>query len=1028
MPFRPLALRLALLTASALLVFSGCDCGRECTVPADCNDPGKTCEQGRCVDVPDAGPQCSPACPISQFCETTSLTCRNCDGTFIAGSQTNRGCTAGQPVCDTAANGGLGQCRTCAPTSMDGGVDQGCTGTQPICDPALSAGNGACVVCTARGGCGIGRVCDTSVAGGICRTCLTSMDGGVAPGCTPNEPICNQAAGRCLTCTATAGCTAGTICDPAANGGKGVCLYCRPATGGGVAPGCTAGSPVCDLARDGGLGACIVCNASTGCTGGTICDVPSNNGSGTCKYCYDGMTSTDPGCTSGSPVCNTAGDGGLGACVGCVATADCTTPPNLVCDTVMNRCKVCVLLPAPEGCGASQICDPAANGGQGACLGCILDQDCSLPDGGPGATPFCRTAPPPGTCVECLGNQHCSGTRPACNGNNICGCTASAQCGVGSTPVCDTAANNGNGVCVVCTPAEGCSGDTPFCSNNTVCICRDNSDCDVGEECTGSPASCQPVDLSGGQGGIEVFTDAGTGAVDVLINGAYITYFKPPIGTFTSDPPGFFVQAQAGGPAMYVATDPTLIVADGGSLSVGDRVQFTVLGKVLIGTTQMPAAMLPDGGSAVFGMTVLSTDHPVRNLSTATPAGLVSDVSGATDLATNIPLYQARMIRLTGYLDGGFASSGTDHFQADLHTPVIAAPPIPRLRLPGNVLDALDLGQGCSITLRVGPAWRFQATLQPTAYSAGDIQVLSCPFPPTVRFAYALSDTSVEVTFDHFIDPATVDAADFDIPGLVVLTAIGNGRKVVLGTIPQISATRYTVTVSNVATPFGVPIGNTGNTASFTGYSPPPTGLVVNEIDYDQPGTDNNEWIELFNSSASPVDLGGIELLLVNGNAGASAFGRREYARFRLVNSLNDAGVLTNVLPPGGYFVAGRGDGGTLTLLAPVPDDALRITWGTSNVVENGPADGVGILHYATGTLLDSVAYVQSATLDTNFTIATGVGDRPFNFAETRATDAGDIGTDAGASLGRQPNGSDTNNNEADVRLIGPITPGSANP
>jgi lamin tail-like protein len=1025
LPFRPFARRLALVAASALLVLSGCDCGRECTVPADCPDPDQTCDQGKCVANPDAGPTCSPACPTAQFCDTASLTCKNCDGTLIPGSQVNRNCTPGQPVCDTAASGGLGQCRSCAPTSMDGGTDQGCGGATTVCDPALNSGNGSCVVCTGRGGCGNGRVCDTSVGGGICRTCIASTDGGVAVGCTAAEPICNQAQGRCLVCNATAGCASGTICDPAANGGKGACLYCRPSTTGGVAPGCTAASPVCDLSRDGGLGACIVCNVNTDCTGGTVCDVSGNSGTGACKYCYDGPGSTDPGCSSGSPLCNTAGDGGLGTCVSCLASADCTTPPNLVCDTSVNRCVVCTLA---QGCSLPQVCDPALNAGQGACIGCTGNQDCAT-DGG-SATPLCRTTPPPGVCVECLSNAECTGTRPACNASGICGCASSADCtGAAGTPVCDRPFNNGNGICRFCTPTEGCTPDAPFCSNNTACICRDNLDCPVGRECVAATSTCQPVSPGGAQGGLETFADSGVGAVDILIDGAYITSFKPAIGSFTNDPPGFFVQAQAGGPAMYVATHPIFIPVDGGPLAVGDRVQFQVLNKVLIGTTQMPAAMLPDGGSAVSGMTVLSSNHPVRNLDTASPAGLTVDVSSAVDLGqlASIPAYQGRLVRLAGFLDGGFAASGTDHLQADLHTSVITGPPLPRLRLPTDIIDALDVGQGCRVTLRVGPAWRFQGTLQPTTYSAADIAVTGCPFAPTVLYAYALNDTSVEVTFDHIVDPATVDVTDFDIPGLVVMTALPNGRKIVLGTTPHVPGTRYTVTVSNVSTLYGVAIGATGNKADFTAYAPAPTGLVINEIDYDNPGTDNFEYIELYNGSGASVDLGGLELVLVNG--GDTAPIHREYNRFRLINAANDAGVKTAVLPAGGYFVLGRGDAGVLTLLVPVPDDALRMTFSSADTVQNGVADGVGLLHYATGTLVDSVVYEPIVANEiTTFTVATGVGDRTFNFAEGNApTTAADISSDAGAIV-RQPNGTDTNNNNADFRFVIPYTPGSANP
>ena len=46
--------------------------------------------------------------------------------------------------------------------------------------------------------------------------------------------------------------------------------------------------------------------------------------------------------------------------------------------------------------------------------------------------------------------------------------------------------------------------------------------------------------------------------------------------------------------------------------------------------------------------------------------------------------------------------------------------------------------------------------------------------------------------------------------------------------------------------------------------------LVINEVDYDQPGTDTAEFVELKNTGSSAVDLGELTLELVNGSSGAS--------------------------------------------------------------------------------------------------------------------------------------------------------------
>ena len=42
--------------------------------------------------------------------------------------------------------------------------------------------------------------------------------------------------------------------------------------------------------------------------------------------------------------------------------------------------------------------------------------------------------------------------------------------------------------------------------------------------------------------------------------------------------------------------------------------------------------------------------------------------------------------------------------------------------------------------------------------------------------------------------------------------------------------------------------------------------VVINEIDYDQPGTDTAEFIELFNSSSSIISLDNYSIDLINGS------------------------------------------------------------------------------------------------------------------------------------------------------------------
>jgi hypothetical protein len=44
--------------------------------------------------------------------------------------------------------------------------------------------------------------------------------------------------------------------------------------------------------------------------------------------------------------------------------------------------------------------------------------------------------------------------------------------------------------------------------------------------------------------------------------------------------------------------------------------------------------------------------------------------------------------------------------------------------------------------------------------------------------------------------------------------------------------------------------------AAFTLQSRAQSNLVINEIDYDQPAVDSAEFIEMYNASGTPVNLG----------------------------------------------------------------------------------------------------------------------------------------------------------------------------
>ena len=160
--------------------------------------------------------------------------------------------------------------------------------------------------------------------------------------------------------------------------------------------------------------------------------------------------------------------------------------------------------------------------------------------------------------------------------------------------------------------------------------------------------------------------------------------------------------------------------------------------------------------------------------------------------------------------------------------------------------------------------------------------------------------------------------------------------------------------------------------------------VIINEIDYDQPGTDTAEFIELFNTGAAAVSLNGYSINLVNG---------RDSSVYRSIDlSGFDIGASS-------YFVVC----GDASLVANC--DYSFTT--TSGWIQNGAPDAAAL--HEDSILLDSLSYEGEL----------------LPFTEGTMLGISDNNTDI-ASISRIINGFDSNNNAIDFQL-GCITPGSVN-
>jgi len=192
----------------------------------------------------------------------------------------------------------------------------------------------------------------------------------------------------------------------------------------------------------------------------------------------------------------------------------------------------------------------------------------------------------------------------------------------------------------------------------------------------------------------------------------------------------------------------------------------------------------------------------------------------------------------------------------------------------------------------------------------------------------------------------------------------------------------------------------TGTGGSGGGGGPVPT-LVINEMDYDQvsPPDDAAEFIEILNTGSASVSLDGLVLVFMNGKDNGSAI----YKEVTLAGSL-DAGKYLLLHDPSLAAPAGCG---------------LAIPFDADDVVQNGSNDAVVLLVKATNEVVDAIGY-EGDTADMTY------GGATVKTMETKGTTAADSNTEAG-SIVRSPNGTDTQNNDADFKFTKTPTPCAEN-
>ena len=220
-------------------------------------------------------------------------------------------------------------------------------------------------------------------------------------------------------------------------------------------------------------------------------------------------------------------------------------------------------------------------------------------------------------------------------------------------------------------------------------------------------------------------------------------------------------------------------------------------------------------------------------------------------------------------------------------------------------------------------------------------------------------------------------------------------------------ATTFTYTdtaLSGTATVTAALVGTASTSTATVTVSTGANHLVINEVDYDQIGTDATEYVEIFNPSAATISLTGKTLYLINGTNSE-------------VYDTVDLSGAGSMAPLTYLVVAGAG--------VTVPMTAKKIDPGwTSNAVQNGAPDGLALVDTTNMTVIDAFSYEGAFTAAMLPGFAT-----PPSLVEGTALPAtvADSNT-ADGSLCRHPNGQDTDNASADWAFCATLSVGVANP
>lgn len=940
-------------TGCDVTVLSGsCDDGNECTEGDACGVDGCAGAELTCDD----GDACTDEfCDPANGCQISFNTASCEDGNACTQGDTCSGglCVTGGPVdCDDANACTVEFCDDLAGCIINDLLcADGLTCTTDSCDPAVG-----CIATPVDAECDDNNVCtaDTcSDTDGCVNTLIpdTCSDGDA---CTAD--LCDAAAG-CSNpdssddCDDDNACT-GDTCDPATG-----CVFTDGSDSCTDGNACT--SDGCDPAQG-----CVFEDTSGDCTDGNACTTDSCDPDAGCVFtdsssdCEDGDACTadacDPltGCTS-EDIADQCDDGNPCTDDSCNSLIGCSFLGNIAsCDD-------------NDACTEADTCNPVT----AACEGASVDCD----DGNVCTTDSCDVAT---GCLNSDNTETCD-DGDACTAGDVCGGGACA----GATVDCDDGIDCTADTCdstsgCVQTPDDAGCEDSNLCTTDTCdttegCLNENNTlPCDDGDACTSNDAcnggSCES-DVTDCDDGIDCTLDTCDSALGCQ---------NTPDDASCDD--------------GDVCSTDTCSATNGCNNDMPDSVNGDSTG---FDATVLPGAenFFDNTGLAV-GQGPFTVEGGLGGPTSDTEADGSVTIGNIASVFASIT-YSLDLTGLAGELQGEMkAIGGTDG-------PVVMAcyyengsGEFVNVLCSGDASLYTELPVGCDTPVAL------DGTLLSFTLPAGTAK-LSC-----THYTNAITDI---ITIEKLM---VSEAANGGVPcddgsacstgdtcGPFGCVGTGNldcddGDACTLDDCDPDSGCTTTDNSSscddNIACTVDSCDPGTGDCSSDNSAC---FGLVINEVDYDQPGSDSGEFLELYNSGAESIALDGIQVQGVNGSTDVGY-------------STTDLGPLGS-LEPGEFLVIG-----SPTLVGTVPAGTKTLLFpSASNNIQNGAPDGLQVV-LTDGTVLDSLSYEGTMS-------DVGEGSAP----------AAEDSNSVEGSLVRCPDGVDTDDNGADFSFTPVPTPGDFN-